>query len=75
MDDLHLYEVIIRGMNNAKRRFLVASWLGPNKAIAMAVLANDAASRPVRLFDVAVTDLGIAPDALPSDALVDRLEF
>ena len=75
MNDLHLYKVVLRDITEKKGTFVVASWLGPNKAIAMAVLANSSKSRSIRLFDVAVEDLGVAPATVPPDALVDRMEF
>jgi len=56
MNELHLYEVVLRNIDHNEARFVVACWLGPNKAIAVAVLANEAKSRPLRVFDIAVND-------------------
>ncbi len=75
MDELHLYRVVIRNISGTEISYEVASWRGPHKAVAMAVMANQARSRSVQAFDVELEDLGHAPDPIPAKALVDRMEF
>jgi hypothetical protein len=76
MEELHLYNVAITNIDGRKVEFVVASWNGPYKAVAMAVGANEARSRPLRVHDVAVEDLGVvASKSIPAKALVDRMEF
>jgi hypothetical protein len=76
VDGLHLYNVSIANIDGRKIEFLVATWNGPHKAVAMAVLANAARSRPIRIHDVDLVDLGnLASKTIPPKALVDRMEF
>ena len=74
--ELRLYKVTITNFGSRKIEFIVATWNGPYKAVAMAVGGNEARSRPIAIHDVAVEDLGaIGSASIPAKALVDRMEF
>lgn len=74
------YEVRVHTLEGQVRRHSVLTWLGQEKAIALAVQQEDSQRGDDRLYDVEVTELGPAPRNangtvdVPQD-LHDRMEF
>ncbi len=74
------YEVRVHALGGQVRRSSVLTWLGHEKAIALALQHDRSAGGDERVYDVEVDELGPAPrnaDGTISvgDDLHDRMEF
>ena len=74
------FEVRVHTIEGQVRRHSVLTWLGPEKAIALAVQHEDSHGAGDRLYDVEVTALGRAPrnengSVDVAQDLHDRMEF
>lgn len=74
------YEVTLRSLEGGERKVQVLTWLGQEKAIAMAVADHVRTPEASQIYDVSVRELGPAPKAAIGVVeigrdLHDRMEF